>query len=179
MAKSSVLMSEAQMAEAIAGLTHEIMNRHKGCEDVALVGIQRRGAGLAKRIGAILQKETGRAIPIGSLNITLYRDDWTNAGPKPLVGASHLPFPIEGKTLALIDDVVFTGRTIRAALEALSDYGRPRKVELFALVDRGHRELPIHPDYAALTLETRKEDKVDVRLHEYDDKEGVFLVTPR
>jgi pyrimidine operon attenuation protein/uracil phosphoribosyltransferase len=112
----------------------------------------------------------------GSLDITLYRDDWTSQAPKPAVGETRIPFDVQGKTLVLVDDVLFTGRTIRAALEALADFGRPSKVELLVLVDRGGRELPIHPDYVGFTCETRREDRVDVLVTPFDGEDGVRLV---
>lgn len=174
--QSIVLLSSEETAAILDRLAASMINDHGGCHDLALVGIQRRGVVLAERLRQRMETQLGASIPVASLDITLYRDDWTSANMKPSVGETRVLFAIEGKKLILVDDVLFTGRTIRAALEALADFGRPSKVELLVLVDRGHRELPIHPDYVGLTKETAKADRVDVLVREIDGEDGVRLV---
>ncbi len=171
----SILSAEA-MGRTLDELAGALLARHGDCSNLALVGIQRRGVTIASYLSERMAGRLGAPVLSGSLDITLYRDDWTTKGPKPAVGETRIRFDVEGKTLVLVDDVLFTGRTIRAALEALADFGRPSKVELLVLVDRGHRELPIHPDYVGLTCETARGDRVDVRVTAIDGDEGVFLV---
>ena len=171
----SILSAEA-MSRTLDDLATTLLARHGDCSNLALVGIQRRGVTIAAYLSERMAKKLGAPVLSGSLDITLYRDDWTTKGPKPAVGETRIRFDVEGKTLVLVDDVLFTGRTIRAALEALADFGRPSKVELLVLVDRGHREVPIHPDYVGLTCETARGDRVDVRVAAIDGDEGVFLV---
>jgi len=141
-----------------------------------LVGIQRRGAELAARIAALISKSEGRAIPLGKLDITLYRDDLSAIGPRPVVGETTLPVEVEGRTVVIVDDVLYTGRTIRAALDELADFGRPRRILLAVLVDRGGRELPIQADIVGLTVSTTADDRVDVAVEELDRKDLVELV---
>lgn len=174
--QSIVLLSPEKMSAILDRLATAMINDHGDCHDLALVGIQRRGVVLAERLRQRMEKQLGASIPVASLDITLYRDDWTSANLKPSVGETRVLFAIEGKKLILVDDVLFTGRTIRAALEALADFGRPSKVELLVLVDRGHRELPIHPDYVGLAKKTDKADRVDVLVREIDGEDGVRLV---
>ena len=175
-APSLQLMSGEELGQCLNRLAEALIARHGDCRDLALVGIQRRGVVLAARLRDILSGKLGAPVLFGSLDITLYRDDWTTKGSKPSIGETRIRFDVEDKTLVLVDDVLFTGRTIRAALEALTDFGRPRKVELLVLVDRGHRELPIHADYAGLRHNTAKGDHVDVMVTEIDGEEGVRLV---
>jgi pyrimidine operon attenuation protein/uracil phosphoribosyltransferase len=170
------LMTADVMHACLDRLARELLDRHDGCNNLALIGIQRRGVTIASALAARMAAILGRPVLTGSLDITLYRDDWTSQAPKPAVGETRIPFDVQGKTLVLVDDVLFTGRTIRAALEALTDFGRPSKVELLVLVDRGGRELPIHPDYVGLTCETRREDRVDVLVTSFDGEDGVRLV---
>ena len=177
MQKGSTLQGSQAMAETLARLAEAIAQRHGDCTDVALVGIQRRGVDIANRLVGLLQETLGCSIACGVLDITLYRDDWTTLSAKPSVRTTHIPFSIDRKKLILVDDVLFTGRTIRAALEALVDFGRPAKVELLVLVDRGFRELPIHADYVGLTVETARTDRVDVLLTERDQKDEIRLVS--
>lgn len=167
------LLSAEDIERSLQTLARSIMERHD--PEPALIGIQRRGVDLARRLREILT-QNGLDVPLGTLDITLYRDDWTVKGAKPVVGRTHIPFGVEGKTLILVDDVLYTGRTIRAALEALTDFGRPGKVELLVLVDRGLRELPIHADYVGLSVETTPAQRVDVLLRERDDRDEVLLV---
>ncbi len=154
----------------------EVLERHAECTDLMVLGIQRRGVYLAKRLGERLEQKLGCRLPFGTLDINLYRDDWTSLHGTPNISASSIPTPIDGKKIILVDDVLFTGRTIRAALEAILDYGRPSLVELLVLIDRGHRELPIHADYVGKKLETCRADRVDVLVKELDGVDAVHLV---
>jgi Pyrimidine operon attenuation protein/uracil phosphoribosyltransferase len=173
------LATGEELAGMLEKLAQAVLARHGRCEDLALIGIQRRGVILAERLKQSMAASLGHPVLSGSLDITLYRDDWTTKGPKPSTGETRIRFDVRNKVLLLVDDVLYTGRTIRAALEALTDFGRPRKVELLALVDRGHRELPIQPDYAGLTLATSKDEHVDIFVDEIDGKEGIFLSRAR
>jgi pyrimidine operon attenuation protein/uracil phosphoribosyltransferase len=141
-----------------------------------ILGIQRRGVDIARRLDEILNERLGARLPFGTLDINLYRDDWTSLQGSPTIGTSSVPMPLEGKSIIMVDDVLFTGRTIRAALEAVLDYGRPRRIELLVLVDRGLRELPIHADYVGRKVETVESDYVDVFLSERDGCDDVVLM---
>jgi len=175
--KTKTLMTTDAMHACLDRLADQLLSRHGGdCGNLALIGIQRRGVVIASVLAERMDKALGRPVLTGSLDITLYRDDWTSQALKPAVGETRIPFDVQDKILVLVDDVLFTGRTIRAALEALTDFGRPSKVELLTLVDRGGRELPIHPDYAGLVCETRPDDRVDVLVTFFDGEDGVRLV---
>lgn len=169
-------MTAEEMGACLDRLARELSAHHGDCRNLALIGIQRRGVTIASALSVRMAAELGRPVLTGSLDITLYRDDWTSNALRPAVGETRILFDVEGRVLLLVDDVLFTGRTVRAALEALADFGRPSKVELLVLVDRGHRELPIHPDYVGLTCETRREDRVDVLVKSLDGADGVRLV---
>ena len=156
-------------------LAQEIAERQSDGRPPALIGIHRRGVPLAQRLTAKLRKLLKAEVPVGALDINLYRDDFSSAGTAPVLRGTHVEFPIEGRTLILVDDVLFTGRTIRAALDALVDLGRPARVQLAVLVDRGHRELPIQADYVGLALNTRREDHVELRLKEIDHEDTLQL----
>lgn len=169
------LASQEDLAGMLEQLADAVLARHGDRTDLALIGVQRRGVILADRLRDVMSAKLGRPVLSGSLDITLYRDDWTTKGPKPSVGETRIRFDVKDKLLILVDDVLYTGRTIRAALEALTDFGRPRKVELLVLVDRGHRELPIHADYVGLVRETAREEHVDVLVSEVDGHEGIIL----
>jgi pyrimidine operon attenuation protein/uracil phosphoribosyltransferase len=168
-------MNSLEMEKTLADLAGQLLEKHGDCQNLALIGIQRRGVYLAARLAALLQARLKREIPQGVLDINLYRDDWTMRGPGAVVGQTRLFFEVEGMDLLLVDDVLFTGRTIRAALEALVDFGRPRKVELLALIDRGHRELPIQADYVGKTIDTKHDDHVDVLVSELDGHDEVLI----
>lgn len=170
------LLSVEAMNRTLDELADALLASHGDCVNLALIGIQRRGVIIAAYLRERMEKKLGKAVLSGSLDITLYRDDWTTKGPKPAIGETRIRFDVEGKNLVLVDDVLFTGRTIRAALEALADFGRPNKVELLVLVDRGHRELPIRPDYVGLACATKRGDRVDVLVNAIDGTEGAFLV---
>ena len=164
-----VVLDSDDISRALTRISHEILERNKGSEDLALLGIPTRGAHLATRIGERLSSIEGRDVPVGVLDITMYRDDLRQQ-PTRSPQRTDVRFDVDGKTIVLVDDVLFSGRTIRAALEAVSDLGRPRAVQLAVLVDRGHRELPIRADYVGKNLPTSLSEKVRVRLEKPDDQ---------
>jgi pyrimidine operon attenuation protein/uracil phosphoribosyltransferase len=172
------LMKPREMDLALSRIAAEIIEDHSDLSDVALVGIRRRGIPLAESLRKKINKLAGVELPLGKLDITFYRDDLTLVDTQPVVEASHLSFKVEGKTVILVDDVLFTGRTTRAALESILDYGRPKCIELVVLLDRGHRELPIQANYVGKYVETTTSEVVEVRVPSIDDEEGVFLTTP-
>src|SRR6476646_11313104 len=169
-------MDTARINRALARLASEIVEENHGLTDLVLVGIRRRGVPLANRIADKIEDLEGKRPPVGILDITLYRDDLSTVGAKPIVSGTELPGDIEGRTIVLIDDVLYTGRTVRAALDELIDFGRPRRVQLAVLVDRGHRELPIQADYIGKTVSTTEEEIVKVMLPEFDEDEQVIVV---
>jgi pyrimidine operon attenuation protein/uracil phosphoribosyltransferase len=173
-----VVMDADRIGRTLARIAHEILERNKGADDLALVGIRRRGVPLARRLARSLREITGHDVPTGALDITLYRDDlMRNAvGPQPLVRRTEIPFSIDTRRILLVDDVLYTGRTTRAALDALIDFGRPKAIQLVVLVDRGHRELPIKADYVGKNLPTAPEQSVQVRLHEIDGVDEVVVL---
>ncbi|MDR3357761.1 MAG: bifunctional pyr operon transcriptional regulator/uracil phosphoribosyltransferase PyrR [Desulfovibrio sp.] len=174
---AKALLGKEEIAAVVDGLALQILARHPDCGNLILVGIQRRGADLASRFAALLASRIGRRPAIGTLDINFYRDDWTSIEGKPLIGASAMPANVDNSVIVLVDDVLFTGRTVRAALEALLDYGRPRAVELLVLIDRGHRELPIQADYVGRVVPTGLDEHVDVLLTERDGEDSVRLVS--
>ena len=157
-------------------ISHAILEEHRGAEALTLIGIHTRGVYLAKRIQDWIEQIESTKIPTGEIDITLYRDDWTRISQYPVVQATHIPFSLEGRKIILVDDVLYTGRTTRAALNALVDFGRPDRVELAVLVDRGHRELPIQANYVGKQVETRRSETVNVHLTECDREDRVVLV---
>ncbi len=169
------ILDAAGINQILEDLAAQVAARAPAAGKLAVIGIQRRGVFLASRLAALLEKKLGQPVPQGALDINLYRDDWTTLGSQPVVGRTELNFDVRGLNLLLVDDVLFTGRTIRAALEALTDFGRPNKVELLVLVDRGHRELPIQADYVGRALKTERSERVDVMLHELDGSDEVVL----
>ncbi|MCH5277158.1 MAG: bifunctional pyr operon transcriptional regulator/uracil phosphoribosyltransferase PyrR [Desulfovibrionaceae bacterium] len=173
----TVLLTRDDMARTLERLAYEILERRRGSHQLLLVGIQRRGVDLARRLARILGARAECDIPLGTLDINLYRDDWTSLSAMPALGASSIPLPLEGRQVILVDDVLYTGRTVRAALEAILDYGRPQRVELLVLVDRGHRELPIHADYVGRSVNTSSSEQVNVLLEELDGVDEVRLTS--
>ncbi len=171
------ILDSAATVRALRRIAHEIVERNRGLDGVMLVGIHTRGAPIAERLGAILGEVEGVDVPVGALDIGMYRDDFDTRPTTPL-GHTDIPEPIDGHTVILVDDVLFTGRTVRAALDALTDLGRPRRVQLAVLVDRGHRDLPIRPDYVGKNLPTSIDERVTVHLTETDGDDGVFLESP-
>mgnify|MGYP001080209955 FL=1 len=172
-----VLMDGERMGRTLTRIAHEIVERNRGIDDIALVGVRTRGVPIAKRLAAILRGITGQDVATGALDITLYRDDLMKnvVGPQPIVRRTEIPFSIDGRHLVLVDDVLYTGRTIRAALDALIDFGRPSTIQLVVLVDRGHRELPIKADYVGKNVPTSRRETVQVRLAEIDGQDEVLL----
>jgi len=170
-------MDADRMARSLARIAHEILERNKSVEELALVGIRSRGVPLARRIAAIIRDISRHDVPTGALDITLYRDDLMRhaVGAQPVVRSTEIPFPITDKRILLVDDVLYTGRTIRAALDALIEFGRPKAIQLIVLVDRGHRELPIKADYVGKNLPTSLSESVQVRLTEIDGRDEVEI----
>jgi pyrimidine operon attenuation protein/uracil phosphoribosyltransferase len=175
--KSAVVMDADRISRTLTRIAHEIVERNKGVDDLALVGVRTRGVHIARRLARTLREITQTEIPTGALDITLYRDDLMRhaVGPQPLVRRTEIPFSIDDKKILLVDDVLYTGRTTRAALDALIDFGRPKAIQLIVLVDRGHRELPIKADYVGKNLPTNPEESVRVRLQETDGQDEVVL----
>ncbi|MGE5246454.1 MAG: bifunctional pyr operon transcriptional regulator/uracil phosphoribosyltransferase PyrR [Betaproteobacteria bacterium] len=172
-----VVIDADRMGRTLTRIAHEVLERNRGVEELALVGIRTRGVPLARRLARILKEIHGHDVPTGSLDITLYRDDLMRhpVGPQPLVRKTEIPFSIDDKRILLVDDVLYTGRTIRAALDALIDFGRPKSIQLIVLVDRGHRELPIKADYVGKNLPTALSQSVRVRLMEIDGRDEVEI----
>ena len=171
-----VVLDAAKIDRTITRMAHEIVERNRDLDNLALVGIRSRGVPLAHRLQKRIAGISGRELPVGTLDITLYRDDLTTVGPQAILKETRIPFPIDGRRIVLVDDVLFTGRTIRAALDGLMDFGRPRQIQLAVLVDRGHRELPIRADYAGKNVPTNREEMVEVRLEEEDGCDQVLLI---
>ena len=175
MNEAKVVLSAQDMARALTRIAHEIAERNAGDTQVAIVGIHRRGAALAARLREDLQQLLGVEVPLGDLDIGFYRDDVTQRLQAPVLHASHVDFDVAGRTVVIVDDVLYTGRTVRAAIEALFDYGRPERVQLAVLADRGHRELPIRPDYVGKNLPTARSEHVRVRVREIDGVDEVAI----
>jgi pyrimidine operon attenuation protein/uracil phosphoribosyltransferase len=179
---AKALLDEAAISRTLSRIAHEIVERNADLDRVALVGIQTRGVPLASRLRRLVAERSGTELPLGTLDITFHRDDvYVRDGGRPperqpVVRATSVPFPLEGKTVVLVDDVLYTGRTIRAAIDALLEFGRPARVQLAVLVDRGHRELPIRPDYVGKNLPTAREERIQVELVEVDEADRVLLL---
>ena len=172
-----VVMDADRMSRSLTRIAHEIVERNRGIGDLALVGIRERGVPLARRIAVELNRISNADVPTGALDITLYRDDLMRqaVGPQPLVRSTDIPFDIDNRVILLVDDVLYTGRTIRAALDALIDFGRPRAIQLVVLIDRGHRELPIKADYVGKNVPTSRRESIQVRLQEVDGHDEVVI----
>jgi pyrimidine operon attenuation protein / uracil phosphoribosyltransferase len=171
-------MDADRMGRTLIRIAHEILERNRGLDDLAIVGIRTRGVPLAKRLARAIHEVSGHVVPTGALDITLYRDDLMRhaVGAQPVIRRTEIPFSIDDKRILLVDDVLFTGRTIRAALDALIEFGRPRSIQLIVLVDRGHRELPIKADYVGKNLPTSASQSVQVRLQEIDGRDEVEIL---
>ncbi len=170
------LMDAGRMARTLARIAHEILERHPDVKGLALVGIRSRGVPLARRLGGLIAEAAGSEPAVGALDIALYRDDFTSLAAQPITKGSDILFSIEDRTIVLVDDVLFTGRTVRAAIDQLIDFGRPARIELAVLVDRGHRELPIRADYVGRSLATSRDEQVQVWVREEDGKDEVVLM---
>ena len=171
----NIILDKADIKRILARITCEIIERHKGVSNLVLIGIHTRGIFLAQRIGKRISDIEGIEVEFGAIDITLYRDDWTKISSHPIVKTTEIPFSVNGKHIILVDDVLFTGRTVRAAMDAVIDFGRPDRIELAVLVDRGFRELPIQADYVGKFIETRQHETVNVLFKEYDDIDAVMI----
>ena len=169
------IMTADEIRRATVRLSHEIVEKQAGTDGLLLIGIQRRGVPLARRIAASIAENEGVEVPVGALDITFYRDDLSLVAQQPVVKGTELPSGIDGKTIVLVDDVLYTGRTIRAAMDALVDFGRPQAIRLAVLVDRGHRELPIRADHVGKNVPTSREEVVKVQLEEIDGEDAVLI----
>jgi pyrimidine operon attenuation protein/uracil phosphoribosyltransferase len=170
-------MDADRMSRALTRIAHEILERNRGLDEIALVGIRTRGVPIARRIARALKEINGDEVPTGALDITLYRDDLMRhaVGPQPVVRRTEIPFSIDERKILLVDDVLYTGRTIRAALDELIDFGRPKRIQLAVLIDRGHREFPIKADYVGKNVPTSETELVEVHLEEIDETDEVLL----
>ena len=175
MPQPKVVLDSEDMRRVLTRIAHEIVENGGDPEQLAIVGIHRRGAVLARRLQELLLRLHDIDVPLGDIDISFYRDDVTTRGGHPVVHATHLDFAVGGRTVVIVDDVLFTGRTVRAAIDALFDYGRPARVQLAVLADRGHRELPIRPDYVGKNLPTAREERVNVRVREVDGTDEVTI----
>ncbi len=174
-AEKGQLMSATEIDRTLQRLAHEIVEKSGGADELILVGIRRRGVPLAQRLAGVIRGFSKRDVPVGSLDITLYRDDLSTIAPQPVVHASEIPFAVDDKVLILVDDVLYTGRTIRAAMNGLFDLGRPKRIQLCVLIDRGHRELPIEATFVGRHVQTSDREIIEVRLNEIDQEERVML----
>jgi pyrimidine operon attenuation protein/uracil phosphoribosyltransferase len=178
--KRTVVLDRDHMRRTLVRIAHEIVEKNPvgerdASQSIALVGIHRRGAVLAQRVHALTSELLDTSVPLGDLDISFYRDDLAIRPSAPIVHSTHLDFPIDGRTLVIVDDVLYTGRTVRAAIDAIFDYGRPARVQLAVMVDRGHRELPIRPDYVGKNLPTSQDERVNVRVDEIDGVDEVTI----
>lgn len=172
---STIVLNARALERTVARMADEIVERADGTDGLVLVGIQRRGVQLADRLATVIHSREQVSVPRGSLDITLYRDDLQTVGPRPIVGKTELPWEIDGKTVCIVDDVLYTGRTIRAALDELADFGRPARIMLAVLIDRGGRELPIHADVVGRLIDVPRGGRVDVGVMELDGRDEVTL----
>jgi len=170
------LLSAEEISRTLQRLAHEIVEKSGGTKDLAFIGVRRRGIPLAQRLAKILRDSEHVEIPVGTLDITLYRDDLSTVAPQPVVQSSEIPFPVDDRDILLVDDVLYTGRTVRAAMNGLFDLGRPRRIRLCVLIDRGHRELPVEASFIGRTVETTDAEIIEVRLNEIDKEERVMVM---
>jgi pyrimidine operon attenuation protein/uracil phosphoribosyltransferase len=176
MKEKAKILDKDTVSRTIIRIAHEVLEKNKGMENLCLLGIRSRGVYLAQRIASCIKKIEDKEVPVGVLDITLYRDDLTLIANQPVVHKTEINFDITGKTIVLVDDVLYTGRTIRSALDALIDFGRPKSIQLAVLVDRGHRELPIRADFVGKNIPTAQNETIEVRLEEVDGRDEVVIV---
>ena len=174
-AEKAVIMNASDMNRAIKRMAHEVIEANRGAENLVILGVQRRGVPLARKLAEAIKQVEGTDLPQGALDITFYRDDLSTLGPAPKVSSTDMPFDVTGKIIILVDDVLYTGRTVRAALDVIMDWGRPRAIQLAVLVDRGHRELPIRPDYVGKNVPTSQREVIKVKVMEFDEKQEVVV----
>jgi pyrimidine operon attenuation protein / uracil phosphoribosyltransferase len=170
------LLSAEEISRTLNRLAHEIVEKSGGAQDLALIGVRRRGVPLSERLASGIRRFAQMDVPVGTLDITLYRDDLSTVGAQPVVQSTNIDFPVDNRDLVIVDDVLYTGRTIRAAMNGLFDLGRPRRIRLLVLIDRGHRELPIEATFIGKTIQTSETEIIEVRLQEIDGQERVMLV---
>lgn len=170
------LMDKDEIRRSLLRLSHQILEKNREIEDLVVIGIHRRGVTLAERISKMIEEIKGKKLPTGTLDITLYRDDLTRIAYQPVVRNTNILFPLDDKKVVLVDDVLYTGRTVRAAIDALIDFGRPKKIELVVLIDRGHRELPIRADYVGKNIPTSPGEMVEVKVEELDGTDEVLIL---
>lgn len=170
-----IVMKQSEIRRALLRIIHEILEKNKGIRNLVFIGIKRRGDYVARRLADMIKEYEGKRIPLGALDITLYRDDLQLVSETPIIESTDIPFDISGKTIVLVDDVLYTGRTIRAAMEELFNFGRPKAIQLAVLVDRGHRELPIQADFVGKLIPTAKSEIVDVHIEELDAEDCVII----
>ena len=176
--ESSEIMDAAGLNRTITRLAHELLERNRGSENLVLLGIRTRGLPLAERLNAKIAEIEGQVRPIGALDVTMYRDDVYKKIKQPVVQTTEIKFNIDGKIVVIVDDVLYTGRTVRAALDEIVDFGRPTAIQLAVLIDRGHRELPIHADYVGRSIQTTMNEEVRVEVKEVDEQDRVYLTQP-
>ncbi|MFH1837240.1 MAG: bifunctional pyr operon transcriptional regulator/uracil phosphoribosyltransferase PyrR [Candidatus Omnitrophota bacterium] len=176
MEKTSRILDDAGIKRTLMRMAHEIIEKNQGAGSLVIIGIKTRGAYLAERIAANIKEIEGTEVPVGAIDITLYRDDLTKVAEQPVIHSTEIDFDIDKQKVILVDDVLFSGRTVRCALDELIDFGRPEVIQLAVLVDRGHRELPIRPDFVGKNIPTSKKESVEVKLRETDDTEEVVVV---
>ena len=175
--KPTTVLDARALDRTLRRMADQIVEGNAGTDGLVIVGIQRRGVQLAERIVRIIQAQEGVTVPTGALDITLYRDDLQTVGPRPVVGATHLPWTLDNRRVVIVDDVLYTGRTVRAALDELADFGRPSRITLAVLIDRGGRELPIHADVVGRTVEVQSTQRVDVFVEELDGRDEVVIAS--
>ncbi|MBU2501761.1 MAG: bifunctional pyr operon transcriptional regulator/uracil phosphoribosyltransferase PyrR [bacterium] len=173
--EKAVIMNSSEMTRAVKRMAHEVVEANKGVKDLVLLGIQRRGVPLARMLGEAIKQIEGTEVPQGALDITFYRDDLSTLGPAPQVASTEMPFDVNRKIIILVDDVLYTGRTVRAALDVIMDWGRPAAIRLAVLVDRGHRELPIRPDFVGKNVPTSQKEIIKVKVKDFDDRQEVVV----
>lgn len=170
------IMSEQEISRVLIRLAHEVMEKNKGAKELLFIGLRTRGVPVAQRIAAAIKEFGQEDIPVGALDISLYRDDFPSLGTKTVLQPSDIPTGIDGKRVILVDDVLYTGRSTRAAMDAIVDFGRPERIQLLVLIDRGHRELPIRPDYVGKNIPSSRDEEIQVRLKEIDGRDEVVVI---